>query len=68
MVKLQSNAARNEKFFLRNHKMLAIDLHAMDRKLSIGNWQRKSKCKSSGVQHAIPFSWFCEDMWFSLMI
>ena len=36
--------------------MLATDFHIMDRKRSIGYWQRKSECKFFGAQHAIPFS------------
>ena len=47
-VKLWNNAAKNEKLFLRNNKMLATDLQIMDRKISIGYWQRKSQCKSFG--------------------
>ena len=35
--------------------MLATDFHIMDRKIYIGYWQRKSRCKSFDVQHAIPF-------------
>ena len=34
----------------------------MDRKIYIGHWQRKSQCKSFGVQNAIAFSKFCEEM------
>ena len=35
--------------------MLATDFYIMDRKIYIGYFQRKSQCKSFGVQHAIPF-------------
>ena len=37
IVKLGSNVAKNEKLFLRNHKMLANDFHIIDRKIYIGN-------------------------------
>ena len=56
IVELWSNAAKNEKLFFWNHKMLATDFHIMDRKISIGYWPRKSQCKSVGVQYAISFS------------
>ena len=59
---------KNEKLFLRNQKMLATDFHIMDRKASMGYWKKKSDYKYFAVQHAIPFSYLCEDMWFSLMI
>ena len=36
MVELRNNVAKNEKLFLRNHKMLATDFHITDRKISIG--------------------------------
>ena len=48
--------------------MLATDFHIVERKMSIGYSQRKSQCKSLGVQNAIPFSYFCEDVWLYLMI
>ena len=47
-VKLWNNAAKNEKLFLRNNKILATDFQIKDRKISIGYWQRKSQCKSFG--------------------
>ena len=56
IAELWSNVAKNEKLFMRNLKMLATDFHIMDRKFFIGYWQRKSQCKSFGVQHAIPSS------------
>ena len=42
IVKLWSNAAKNEKLFLGNSNMLATNFHITDRKVSIGYWQRKS--------------------------
>ena len=48
--------------------MLATDFHIMDRKVSMGYWKKKSDYKYFAVQHAIPFSYLGEDMWFSLMI
>ena len=56
IVELRSNAAKNEMLFLRNHQMLATDFHIMDRKISMGYWQKKTQCKFFGVQHAIAFS------------
>ena len=40
IVKLWSNAAKTEKLFLRNHKMLDTDFPVMDRKISVGYWKR----------------------------
>ena len=60
IVELWSNAAKNEKLFLRNHKMLVIDFHTMDKKISMGHWQRKSQCKSFGMQHAR----LCLNLWY----
>ena len=56
IVEMWSNAAKNEKLFLRNQKTLATDFHIMNRKISMGHWKRKSNYKSFDVQHAIPFS------------
>ena len=55
-TEMWSNAAKNEKRFLRNHKMLATDFHVMDRQISIGYQQRQSQSKSFGGQLAITFS------------
>ena len=56
IVKLWSNAAKTEKLFLRNHKMLDTDFPVMDRKISVGYWKRTLQCKSFGAQHVLLFS------------
>ena len=47
VVELWNNVtAENEELFLRNQKMLATNIHIMDKKVSMGYWKRKSQYDS----------------------
>ena len=43
--------------------MLPTGFHIVDRNISMEYRKRKLQYKSFGVQRAISFSQFCEDVW-----